>query len=1134
VRICVCAALAKGSFAEPGEVVPALPPSSVCAATVVRDRQVAEAVLGLRSDAKGRYFLRSPGVAILLSLDGLSLDTLSLDTLSLNTLTLDTFSQTLNQECVVNCWFAMQCLSGFLLMLCLVSDAGAIEETFELPPGAVIEEVAGADVVEFPMFACFDDAGRLYVAEGSGQNISGEELEKTLPCKIALLEDTNADGKFDKRTVYADQLIFPAGVLWHGGKVYVASPPGIWVFADEDGDGRADSRELLVTGFAHDGTGHDVHGPFFGPDGWLYWTDGLRDYKVPTQEGPVLEGRAALIWRCRPDGSKVEWLCGGGIDNPVELVFLPNGTLLGTMDQTPGDALLHYIDGGWYPSLHDNRVRELPNTGPQLGAVEQFSAAFPAALCGFCRLRSDYFGAEYQGALITSQFNVHRLQRHDLVPAGATWQGSTSNFAVSTNYDFHPTDVLEDADGSLILVNMGAWYNYECPNSKYARPELTGGLYRIRMTAAPPADDPWGNTFDFDRANETELIELFTDARPKVRDKAIEALVGRGEVAVAALQAAAVPQEALTESPAAGKTRRLNAVWALSRINTAAARLAVRRALLDPAADVRQAATHCVGVERDAAAFDRLAELVVSDEFAVRLKAAEALGRIGNPRATEGIRESLRTGTSDRFLEHALIYALIRLDDRPHTLPLLRDANPQVRRAGLIALDQMPHGGLERTDVAAQLDTEDPLLQQTALEVIARHEGWAEEIVSLADDWLQSDNLTEAQSRSLTGAIVAFAAEPQIQQLVQEHLAAVATPTANRLLLLRGMGRSRLPVFPQSWNALLDQQLSGENRALRAEALRMVHSRGLAEFDDALQMLVAEESAAIDERVTALAIIAPRLDPLPAAMFALLIARFADDVPPLSRLTAASAIARTRLSDVQLEALVEMVAREGPLTVPLLVEAFRRSRNENLGQTLMVALHESPGGSAVAVDVIENLLRRLPPSVRTAARPLLESRAAQQNQDEKAIARLFARVSVLPGEAARGRKVFFSKKVGCYGCHQMENQGGRVGPDLTKIGRVRRNIDLIEAIAVPSSTIVPGFRTYSVLTADGQVKSGLIVNQTADAVYLRTGDLSEIRIPRDEIEELRPSEVSLMPKGLEQTMTAQEFADLLEFLYTRR
>lgn len=87
---------------------------------------------------------------------------------------------------------------------------------------------------------------------------------------------------------------------------------------------------------------------------------------------------------------------------------------------------------------------------------------------------------------------------------------------------------------------------------------------------------------------------------------------------------------------------------------------------------------------------------------------------------------------------------------------------------------------------------------------------------------------------------------------------------------------------------------------------------------------------------------------------------------------------------------------------------------------------------------------------------------------------------------------------------------------------------------MPSSTIVPGYRTYTVLTGEGKVVNGLIVRQTSDAVYLRAADLSEIRIPRDGIEELRLSDLSIMPKGLDKTMTPQEFADLLEFLYTRR
>ena len=1020
-----------------------------------------------------------------------------------------------------------------------------VADTFQLPDGTVMEQVAGAPLVEFPMFACFDDQGRLYVAEGSGLNISGEELEKTRPCKIALLEDTDADGEFDKRTVFADKLIFPAGVLWHGGKVYVASPPGLWVFQDTDGDGRADSQQQLVTGFNHDGTGHDVHGPFMGPDGWLYWTDGLRGYNVQTQEGTQLEGNAALIWRCQPDGSDIEWLCGGGIDNPVELLFLPGGAMIGTMDQTPGDALLHYIDGGWYPSLHDDRVTELPNTGPQLGAIEQFSEAFPAALCGFCQLRSDHFGEEMKGALITSQFNVHRLQKHHVTPVGSTWKGTTSDFAISTSYDVHPTDVLEDADGSLIVVDMGAWYNYHCPNSKYARPDMKGGLYRLRRTSAEPVADPWGKQADFTSATDKDLIRLLQDARPAVRDKALETIVHRKDACVPSLirlLAGAAHNDPSTQEstsslrviPSLPEQQQISAVWALNRINTPEARAAVQGALQHPDDRVRHAAAHCAGINRDSGALQQLSSMVVSDVPAVRLKAAEALGRIGASEAVPAIRSSLQAGTVDRFLEHALIYALIRLGSREHTLPLLSDSNPDARRAGIIALDQMPHGNLQRTDVAPLLDTDDPTLQQAALEVISRHDGWSDEIISLVAEWLASPDLSPSQTRSLLGAIVAFAQDTRIQNLVHTQLMSASSPAASKLLLLEAIGRCRLTQLPAMWITALNSSLTSDTTTIRHQTLNVIQARGMRDFDATLRKLAADELLPAEQRSMATGIISEQLKPMPDNLFSLLTSRFDDEVGPLDRLTAASAVSQAHLTEQQFVAVADIIRSAGPLTVPLLARAFRRCSNAKIGSLLMESLNQSPGGSGVSADDIEQLLRNFPPAVRHAAEPLLQSRAAQQQQDEETIARLFARVSVLPGDSERGRKVFFSRTAACYGCHRMQDKGGHIGPDLTRIGRVRRTIDLVEAIAVPSSTIVPGYHSYTVITVDGKTASGLIVRQTDDAVYLRTTDLSEIRIPRHEIEELVPSETSLMPKGLDKALTDQQFADLLEFLFTRR
>src|SRR5581483_1319362 len=143
---------------------------------------------------------------------------------------------------------------------------------------------------------------------------------------------------------------------------------------------------------------------------------------------------------------------------------------------------------------------------------------------------------------------------------------------------------------------------------------------------------------------------------------------------------------------------RRNAVWALCRIEGAEARAAARPALADPAASVRHAAAHAAGLHRDAGTVPALRGMVVRDEPPLRLKAAEALGRVGGGEAVPELLQSLRQG-GDRFLEHALIFALIRINDRERTLPALADRDPRVRRAGLVALDQMPGGGLTRERV---------------------------------------------------------------------------------------------------------------------------------------------------------------------------------------------------------------------------------------------------------------------------------------------------------------------------------------------------------------------------------------------------------------------------------------------------
>src|SRR5690606_11507411 len=111
------------------------------------------------------------------------------------------------------------------------------------------------------------------------------------------------------------QMTFPQGALWHGGSLYVASPPHIWKLTDTNDDGVADVREAIVGKFGYTGNAADIHGCFLGPDGRIYWCDGRHGHEFIDAEGNVASrGKAARIFSCREDGSDVRVHCGGGMD----------------------------------------------------------------------------------------------------------------------------------------------------------------------------------------------------------------------------------------------------------------------------------------------------------------------------------------------------------------------------------------------------------------------------------------------------------------------------------------------------------------------------------------------------------------------------------------------------------------------------------------------------------------------------------------------------------------------------------------------------------------------------------------------------------------------------------------------------
>ena len=241
----------------------------------------------------------------------------------------------------------------------------------QVPDGFSVQLAAGPPLVTHPTMACFDDAGRLFVCNNAGVNMTNQELEEKLPNSIVMLTDQDHDGRFDSSTLFADKMTFPMGGVWHDGALYVASPPNIWRLRDTDDDGVADERTAIVSKFGYNGNAASIHGCFFGPDGRLYWTDGFHGHEFKDDSGNVTSSReGSYIFSCRSDGSDVRIHCGGGMDNPVEIDFTDRGDMLGTVNilytRPRVDCLVHWLYGGAYP--HREKVlNEMKVTGDFLG-----------------------------------------------------------------------------------------------------------------------------------------------------------------------------------------------------------------------------------------------------------------------------------------------------------------------------------------------------------------------------------------------------------------------------------------------------------------------------------------------------------------------------------------------------------------------------------------------------------------------------------------------------------------------------------------------------------------------------------------------------------------------------------------------
>lgn len=1014
---------------------------------------------------------------------------------------------------------------------------------FTLPDGFIIEMIAGTDLVPRPIEADFDEAGRLYVSDSSGSNDKVQKQLEDKPHRIVRLEDSDGDGRFDKSVTFADKMMLPEGVMWFHGSLYVAAPPSIWKLTDTNNDGIADVRVEWFKGETLTGCANDLHGPYAGPDGYIYWCKGAfakQTYTLPN--GKKFTTRASHVFRARPDGTGIEPVMTGGMDNPVGLAFTPEGQRIFscTFFQHPAngqrDGLIHAIYGGVYGKIHDV-IDEHPRTGEVMPVMTHLGPAAPA---GLMRYESSAFGKEYQNNLFTACFNLHKVTRHILEPAGATYKTRDSDFLVSDSTDFHPTDVLEEADGSLVVVDTGGWYKLCCPTSQLHKPDVLGGIYRIRKSGVGKVNYGLsrGLNLRWDSMTANQLTGFLADERPVVVRRAIGELVRRGDKAVATIQS-------YIKGGGANAGSR-NAIWALTQIGSEKALNAIRETLLVPDAPQMLPALHSISLVRDRSAVPQLIHLLQTPESRnssrnaqIQSAAAEALGRIGDKSAVPALLEVASPGENvpshDRAVEHAIIYALIEIGDPDQTSEGLKSEKVFTKRAALMALDQMPGGNLKAEQVTPLLMSSNATLKETASWIVGRHPEWGDSLSAFFGERLKSASLNDRERAELQQQLERFAASASIQKLL---LASISSDNKEvQVIGLRTLGRTGMKEMPSEWVSPLAACLKQTDRIVLAAAVSAVRAlpapkQNSAALNAALIALAERVDVPPAIRVAAAASVSGGIRNLSEPLYSRLIATLVSDGGVSERTDSANALARARLSDARLLELASHMKRVGPMELPRVLAAFAQSTNEMVGLRLVDSLKNSKSLPSLRAENLMAALTNYPAPVQQRADTLLASLNPDAIQQKAHIDQLLS--ATKGGDVRRGQGIFNSAKAACSACHAIGYLGGKIGPDLTRIGQVRNERDLLEAIVYPSASFVRSYEPVIVTTKSGDEYSGVLKKDSADEVILVTGPTTEQRVARGDIADMRPGTVSVMPSGLADQFSKEEVADLVAFLRATR
>jgi putative membrane-bound dehydrogenase-like protein len=943
-------------------------------------------------------------------------------------------------------------------------------KAFRLHPGFRIELAAAEPNLASPVAVDFDEDGRLYVAEFVEFNQRDSKQQQGRG-RIRLLEDTKGDGIYDKSTIFLDNVDWPTAVCCWDGGVFIGAAPNILYAKDTDGDGNADVRRVVYTGFARDNVGGEAL-----LNSFRWWLDNRIHVQTSTSGGSVrradkkdikpvsVRGQGFLF---DPRTEAFEVTSGGGqfgmsmddwgrkfvctSHDPAFQIMYDGRYLARNPYLEAPSAALRISPGGYNTKvsrISPNEPWRIVRTRMRTTGVEPphptegaDPSGYFSAASGITVYRGDAWPAEYRSNIFVGEVSNNLVYRARLEPNGvgftAVHADTGPEFLASTDIWFRPVQFANGPDGALYVIDM---YRYLVEATETIPPSIVkhlnvgAGFDKGRLYRIVPEGFKRPRTPKLSKASTAELVALLEHPNGWHRDTASRLLYqSQDRAAVTLLKKLA----AESKSPL-GRMHALYSLDGLKALDIAT----VLQGLRDPDSHVREHAL-------------RLAE-----QF-------ESVSEIRNQLAK-------MTDDGDLRVRYQLAFSLGAL------------------------LGELPNQPLARL---ARRDGADSWCRLAILSSVSYRAG--EVFRSLAED---KEFRSSASGRAMLSTMATLIGNTNRKNEMAVFVQSLDALPESESALFRDLVSSLAAKLPASSRGQISRAGSGKVGTILADLLR-----------DALKT-APDEKRTVADRV--------------AAIRMLHLVAFADIKDLFARLLNFRQPAVVQAAVIETLAQFDQPAISGLLldAWPSLSPQLRANVVEVLfsrSAWVMSFLDAVEQGKIKRGDVdparIQALQRDDEIPIRKRAAKLFESSKLARRQD---VVAEYQKALKLKGDKDRGKTVF--KNV-CSTCHQLDGVGTQVGADLHAIRD--QGIDTILLnILDPNREVKPQFLSYILVTKSGRSLTGMITAETANSITIRQADSTSESVLRLDIEELKSTGLSFMPEGLEKQIDVPAMADLLAYL----